>query len=228
MFLIIQNDPHCPPGSCQEILAEAGHPFRVLHAYREEPFPDPVQLSGVIVLGGEMSVYETEAYPYLEGVLGFLARLLEAGTPLLGICLGGQLLARAAGGEVSSPSLHGEKGVCRVELSRDGVHDPLFAGVSPEFVTFQLHDDSFTPPPGAALLASSPVCPAQAFRLGGAAYGLQFHPEVDGAIVSDWGGLSVPPADFLPGFLQAEAPFAAASRAIIGNFVALCASRSIP
>jgi GMP synthase (glutamine-hydrolysing) len=227
MFLIIQNDPHCPPGSCSEILAESGIPFRTIHAYDEEPFPDRDQLTGVIVLGGEMGVYETESFPYLERVLSFMARLLEAGTPMLGICLGGQLLARVAGGEVSSPSPHGEKGVCQVDLTSAGASDPLFAGLSGRFVTFQLHDDSFTPPRGGILLASSPACPAQAFRVGASAYGLQFHPEVDTAIVSDWGRLSTPALDYLPAFRKAEAPFHAASRAIIANFISLCATRRI-
>lgn len=224
MFLIIQNDPHCPPGSCSEILTGSGIPFQTVHVYRDDPFPDPSQLTGVIVLGGEMGVYETDQFPYLERVLSFMARLIEADKPMLGICLGGQLLARVAGGEVSSPSPHGEKGVSLVDLTGAGASDPLFAGLPGRFVTFQLHDDSFSPPPGAELLATSPACPAQAFRLG-SCYGLQFHPEVDTAIVSAWGSLSTPATDYLPAFLEAEAQFHAASRPLIANFITLCATR---
>lgn len=224
MFLIVQNDPQCPAGGCSELLTAFGRPFGTVAGYSERPFPDPAALTGVIVLGGEMGVHDTRRFPYLARVMTFMAQTLEAGTPLLGICLGGQLLAQVAGGEVSSPSSHGEQGVCQVTLNREGLADPLFLGIPPTFTTFQLHNDSFTVPPGATLLAHSPACPAQAFRLGQHAYGLQFHPEVDRAIVSAWGALSTPPVDFLPAFLAAEEPFNAASHALIANFIALSAA----
>lgn len=228
MFLMIQNDPQCPPGSCSELLTCAGHPFRTLAGYSGDDFPDPAQLSGVIVLGGEMGAHDTRQFPYLARVMAFMNRTRAAGTPLLGICLGGQLLARAADGTVSSPSPHGERGICQVTLNRAGEADPLFRGLPSPFTTFQLHNDSFGLPPGAVLLADSPACPAQAFRLGAHAYALQFHPEVDRAIVSAWGALSDPPTDFLPGFLAAEGPFNAASHAILANFIALAAGSHRP
>lgn len=221
MFVIVQNDPHCPPGSCLQLLEAAGQPFQTLAAYLDQPFPDPSRLSGVIVLGGDMGVHQTESFPYLDRVRAFMGRALEAGTPLLGICLGGQLLAQVAGGTVASPSHHGEKGICRVSLTEAGASDPLFSGVPNPFVTFQLHDDSFTPPPAATLLARSEACPAQAFRLGATGYGVQFHPEVDRAIVGCWSGMSQPPVDLLPGFQSAQGAFDAASHAILANFISL-------
>jgi GMP synthase-like glutamine amidotransferase len=224
MFIIIQNDPQCPAGGCTEILASSGQPFRTVAGYGDDPLPDPAGVTGVIVLGGEMGVHDGERFPHLDRIRALMARALQAGTPLLGICLGGQLLAQVAGGLVSSPSPHGEKGICRVELNQEGKSDPLFLGVPACFVTFQLHNDSFTTPPGATLLAGSAACPAQAFRLGCNAYGLQFHPEVDRPIVSAWGGLSTPPVDFLGGFLSAELPFNAASHAILANFISLAAA----
>jgi GMP synthase (glutamine-hydrolysing) len=225
MFVIIQNDPQCPAGGCTGLLTASGRPFKSIAAYGDEPFPETAALTAVIVLGGEMSVHDTERFPYLGRVRSFMAEVLEAGIPLLGICLGGQLLAQVAGGQVSSPSLHGEKGICQVELTEDGASDPLFHGVASPFVTFQLHNDSFTVPAAATLLARSSACPAQAFRLGGFAYGLQFHPEVDRAIVSAWGALSDPPADFLPRFLESELIFNNASHAILANFISLAAPR---
>jgi GMP synthase (glutamine-hydrolysing) len=227
MFLIVQNDSHCPPGGLVMALDSSGHPYSCLAAYGTLPFPDLSELTGIVVLGGEMGVHETDRFPPLLRVNSFMARALEADVPLLGICLGGQLLAKVAGGAVSSPSAHGEKGICLVTLNEEGMADPLFAGVPTPFITFQLHNDSFTPPPGAVLLAGSAACPAQAFRLGRQAYGLQFHPEVDRAIVSDWGGLSAPCEDFLAGFLAAELPFYAASRAILGNFISLAAASNL-
>lgn len=228
MFLIVQNDPRCPAGACATLLAASGHQFVTVAGYSEQPFPDPEGLTGVIVLGGEMGVHDTEHFPYLARVRAFIMTALESGLPLLGICLGGQLLAQVAGGLVSSPSPHGEQGVCRVSLNEEGETDPLFLGLSTPFITFQLHEDSFTVPPDATLLAYSTACPAQAFRLGSHAYGLQFHPEVDRAIVSAWGASSTPPKEFLATFLAAEAPFYAASHLILSNFIALAAASRLP
>jgi len=228
MFLIVQNDPQCPPGDCSRLLSSTGHPFLTVAGYREEAYPEQSELTGVIILGGEMGVHDTQEYPHLGRVLSFMDQALQGGTPLLGICLGGQLLAHLAGGVVSSRSPHGEKGVCLVELNREGMADPLFRGVPTPFVTFQLHSDSFSVPPGATLLAGSAACPAQAFRLGSCAYGVQFHPEVDRAIVAAWDTLSTPPTDFLSGFLAAEIRFNAASHAIIANFVSLAAASRRP
>jgi GMP synthase (glutamine-hydrolysing) len=225
VFLIVQNDPLCPPGSLRQLLASSGHPFETVAAYLDEPLPDPGTLAGAIVLGGDMGVHETERFPHLARVQAFLGRALREGLPLLGICLGGQLLAQAAGGRVASPSPHGEKGICRVDLSPSGASDPLFRGVQSPFVTFQLHDDSFTPPPGATLLAGSAACPAQAFRLGGHAYGVQFHPEVDPAIVGCWERLPHPPLNLLTGFHASRSDFDAASRTLLANFISLASSR---
>ena len=227
MFVIVQNDPLCPPGSCLQLLAASGLPYSTVAAFREEPFPDPANLSGIIVLGGDMGVHETERFPYLEQVCGFLGQALQAGTPLLGICLGGQLLAQVAGGQVSSPSTHGELGICQVALTAAGAADPLFIGVESPFVTFQLHNDSFSLPPGATLLADSPACPAQAFRLGNA-YGVQFHPEVERDIVACWEGLSQPTLDLVPEFLSAQTTFETASHAILANFISLAAASHRP
>ncbi len=224
MFLIIQNDLQCPPGSCTELLTAFGESYETLAAYRDEPLPDPRGFTGAIVLGGDMGVHETERFPHLDRVRSFMGRALHEGTPLLGICLGGQLLAQLAGGRVTSPSTHGEKGICRVELTPAGAADPLFRGVADPFVTFQLHDDSFTPPPGATLLARSPACPAQAFRLGGHAYGVQFHPEVYPAIVGCWERLPHPPLNLLTGFHASRSDFDAASCTILANFISLAAS----
>lgn len=228
MFLIIQNDPHCPEGSCGSTLRSLGEPFTVSAAFDGCEFPHPRSLTGIIVLGGDMSVYETGRFPYLDDVRRFMSQAIEHGTPLLGICLGGQLLAQAAGGTVSSPSPHGEHGIASVEIAAAASDDPLFQGVSSPFVTFQLHNDSFTLPPGGILLARSLACPVQAFRLNEHAYGVQFHPEVDRSIVTGWDRLPAPPTDLLSGFLSAENAFNAASRRIISNFVTLALRRRSP
>jgi len=230
MFLIVQNDRHCPPGSLPQLLASAGQRFYCVAAYAGEPLPNPAQLAGAIVLGGEMGVHETERFPHLDRVQSFMGRALQAGTPLLGICLGGQLLAKLAGGTVASPSRFGEKGICRVSLTPAGASDPFFSGVPTTFVTFQLHDDSFSLPFGATLLADSAACPAQAFRLDAhpCVYGVQFHPEVDRAIVDCWDRLAHPPLDLLPSFQASQNAFDAASHAILANFVSLAVTSCRP
>ena len=221
MFLIVQNDPDCPLGTIAGVIEEAGRSFRVAPAYRETPFPPLAGLAGVIVLGGEMGVYQTERYPYLDRVRAFMKETVAAGVPLLGICLGGQLLAQVLGGEVRSPSPHGEKGSHPVRLTGAGRLDPLFRGVPDPFSAFQLHNDSFAPPPSALLLADSAACPAQAFRFAENAYGVQFHPEVDRAIVARWSELSPGEAEILASFDHHRAASDGPSRRILANFVEL-------
>jgi GMP synthase (glutamine-hydrolysing) len=228
MFLLVQNDPQCPAGTIAQLLTDSGHPYVSIAAFDDQSFPEPSRLTGVIILGGDMSVHQTESYPYLAKVRGFMERCLASNTPLLGICLGGQLLAQVAGGTVASPSPHGEKGINLVRLNEAGSRDLLFAGVPDPFTTFQLHNDSFTPPADATLLASSEACPAQAFRLGDCAYGLQFHPEVDQTIVTCWGEMTRPQVDLVPDFLRSKTDFDHASQAILSNFISLAVLRSLP
>jgi len=224
MFVLIQNDPQCPPGTIDGLIAAAGHAAVTVRAFAGDPFPELAQVTGVIVLGGEMSVHDTENFPYLDGVRRFMRQTLDAETPLLGICLGGQLLAQVAGGAVASPSPHGEMGIHRVELNAAGAADPLFSGVPERFVTFQLHNDSFSIPEKALLLGDSPACPAQAFRVGSCAYGVQFHPEVEPEIVDCWCRFTEPPLQLLSGFLAEKETFDTTSRTILNNFLSLAAA----
>ncbi len=228
MFLVVQNDRNCPAGMLHQVLEAARVPYRTVCAFAGDAIPDASGLTAAVVLGGEMGAHDTERHPHLARVIAFMREAVGSGLPLLGICLGGQLLAHACGGTVNSPSRHRERGIHRVDLTAMGAADPLFAGVSNPFVTFQLHNDSFTTPPGATLLASSPACPAQAFRLPGRVYGVQFHPEVDRSIVDLWDGFFTPRADHLSGFIAAEESFNAASRTILANFVSLSLSPAQP
>ncbi|MBJ6725105.1 type 1 glutamine amidotransferase [Geomesophilobacter sediminis] len=225
MFLIVQNDPHCPAGSCAPIIEARAASFRVVAGYDDLAFPDPTRFQGVIVLGGEMSVYATERFPYLDRVRSLMRECVDRQVPLFGICLGGQLLAQVLGGTVSSPSSHGEKGIHSVTLTEAGAGDPLFAGLAETFTTFQMHNDSFTLPPSATLLAHSAACPVQAFRYGATAYAVQFHPEVDRDIVSCWSEFPPPEPDLVRQYEVGRAAYDADSRRIIGNFVSLALRR---
>lgn len=124
-----------------------------------------------------MGAYETERYPFLKAEIALIRRQLAEERPVLGICLGAQLMAAAAGARVYPGERGKEIGWADVELAAAGCDDPLWEGFPKRFTTFHWHGDSFDIPDGAILLGSSERYP-QAFRLGANGYAVQFHPEV--------------------------------------------------
>lgn len=225
MLLIIQNDPEVPPGNFSDTIARMGVPCRIVHPYSGEALPPPVKISAVIVLGGAMGVHDTAKYPFLVELKEYIRSCMESEMPFLGICLGGQLLADILGGEVTSNSPCGEKGTMTVTLTSAGKEDPLFAGIPRQFISFQWHNDSFAVPSGGTLLASSDACPGQAFRFGRCAWGTQFHPEVDRAIVDCWARWTSETSsrvdEFLAEFIRSEKAYQDISRLLLGNFLQL-------
>lgn len=154
--------------------AENPHPPRSLGDY-----------AALVVLGGDQNVAEQDRFPYLSAELALLREWLPGGRPVLGVCLGAQLLAEARGGAVVR-ARERELGWLDVELLPAAADDPVLGGAPPRFTALQWHSYAVEPPAGAVALAGSPVC-LQAFRLG-AAWGVQFHPEVDRAILDAWLG----------------------------------------
>lgn len=142
----------------------------------EKPERAPQAYDAIMSFGGTMHPHEHDAHPWLGAEIAFLEDALAAGVPTLGVCLGAQLLARAAGGEVV-PAAEKEIGWAPVELTDAAADDPLFSGLPRRFRSFQWHEYAAGVPPGAVELARNEICP-QAFRLGDAAWGVQFHPEV--------------------------------------------------
>jgi GMP synthase-like glutamine amidotransferase len=153
-----------------------------------EPLPDWREFDAVLAMGGPMGAYEEEAHPWLAPEKELLRDAAGAGRPILGVCLGVQLLASALGADVS-PMERAEVGMLPVELTEEGRSDPLFAGVPEPLISLQWHGDTFELPDGAVLLAKSPAAPHQAFRAGDAAYGIQFHVEVTPEMVDEWAGV---------------------------------------
>ncbi len=146
----------------------------------------PARLSGfngLVVMGGPMSASSDEGFPTRAGELALLHEALSRSLPTLGVCLGAQLLAVAAGAKVVRGMAGPEIGWGQVRLSPQARSDPLFCHVGPELAVLHWHSETFSLPPGAVHLASSPVYRNQAFRLGDAAWGLQFHLEVDAGAV---------------------------------------------
>ncbi|WP_231934349.1 type 1 glutamine amidotransferase [Geobacter sp. DSM 9736] len=223
MLVIVQNDPQVPLGAYADMLREEGTGFSLFRPFAGEELPPAAEVSAAIILGGAMGVHDCGLHPFLVRVKRFISELVAGEIPLLGICLGGQLLADALGAEVIAGSPCGEKGTLPVSLTEEGACDPLFSGIPREFVTFQWHQDSFAIPGQGVLLASSIVCPNQAFRYEKCAYGIQFHPEVTREIVEEWALWRPETAQHLSCFLvdfdSHHSVYAAASRKLLKNFL---------
>jgi GMP synthase (glutamine-hydrolysing) len=159
--------------------------------------------AAVVAFGGGMQVDQEDSHPWLRAVLDLLAQALDRGVPTLGVCLGAQVLARAAGGAVG-PATQAECGWQPVQLTDAGVDDKLFAGLPRQFDVFQWHSYAFDLPPGAIPLAHSPVC-LQSFRVGACAWGVQWHPEVTADSVLLWASRHVPAVDGVPAAIDLEA-----------------------
>jgi GMP synthase-like glutamine amidotransferase len=213
---IIQNDPTVPVGVFGTLLREWCLPYRILRADAGQSLP--VSDAAIIVLGGVMGVHDEARHPFLRPLKEHIHRALTAGRPLLGVCLGGQLLADVAGG-VASSNRCGEKGLVEISLTAAGIDDPLFAGFDRRFQAFQWHNDSFTIPPGAQHLATSAGCPGQSFRVGNA-WGVQFHPEVDAAIVAAWARHTPDELMLTSAFAAGETAHRLLARQLLANFLA--------
>jgi GMP synthase (glutamine-hydrolysing) len=157
-----------------------------VEALAGDPLPSIEELDGVVAMGGPMGVDDLEAHPELEAERELLAAAVERQVPVLGICLGAQLLARALGAEVR-PGARPEIGFTHVDISDPA--DPIVGGLAPRSDVLHWHSDVFDLPRGARSLASSAVTEHQAFRYGNA-WGVLFHPEADAAMVEAW--LKVP------------------------------------
>jgi GMP synthase-like glutamine amidotransferase len=149
-----------------------------------EPPGEPAAYDAVLTFGGAMHVDQEEAHPWIAHEKRVLAGLLERGTPLLGVCLGAQLLSAAAGGTPARAS-EPEIGWPEVEVTGEGAADPLLGPLAPRFEAFEWHSYGAAPPEDAVVLAESPLC-VQAYRLGASAWGIQFHAEVTAADASHW------------------------------------------
>jgi GMP synthase (glutamine-hydrolysing) len=172
------------------------------HVFEEwQPSAEPLprafsEYDAIIAFGGGMQVDEHDRFPWLRTALDVLREALAREVPTLGVCLGGQMLAAAADGTVG-PSPQAEWGWREVELTDAGAEDPLFAGRPRKFEVFQWHSYAFDVPPEAVALARNPVC-VQSFRVGPAAWGLQWHPEVTAQSIALWARRYVPAPSGVP------------------------------
>ncbi|HBU70509.1 MAG TPA: GMP synthase [Elusimicrobia bacterium] len=185
MILVIKNIKIEGPGMIESFFASRGYIIKTVELGEGEKLPENLLgINAVFIMGGPMNVYETEKYGFLSEEGYFITEAVRAGLPVMGICLGAQLMAKAFGAKVSKAA-EKEIGWHKISLSAAGETDPLFNGLGRELEVFQWHGDKFEVPEGGVLLGSSPVC-GQAFRLGKKAYALQFHIEVTSEIINCW------------------------------------------
>ena len=179
--LAVVHGESVPVGSFGDVVVERGHRLDSWVPAAAATPPSVDAYDAVMVFGGAMHVDQEAHHPWLREEEQYVRTLLDRRIPLLGVCLGAQIVAKAAGARVG-PAAEPEIGWCDVELAEE---DPVL-GVLPErFPAFQWHFYAFDVPVGAFELARSRVCP-QAFRLGESAWAVQFHPEVTRAIVAQW------------------------------------------
>lgn len=185
-ILVVQNNRNAPAGLVGEALAEFGATLDTVAADEGEALPaTPEGYHGLLVLGGPQDAWNDAQGPHFPQVLELIRAFAAEERPVMGICLGAQLAARAFGARVYRHSV-AEIGVDAVRLFDAASDDPLLGGLAPELHMVQWHYDTFEFPEGAVPLAWSDACMRQAFRLGRNLYAFQFHPEADAAIVRGW------------------------------------------
>jgi GMP synthase (glutamine-hydrolysing) len=181
--IVLQHLGCEPLGTIRDSLSIHGFSPRYVRLFAGDPVPKGLEdAAGLIVMGGPMSVYERDRYPFLGAELKLMEVCLSEGRPLLGVCLGSQLLATVLGGRVRKGQRK-EIGWHPLRLTEAGMIDPLWRGAPREFSAFHWHGDVFDPPAGTTSLASSALTACQGFRYRDNVYGLLFHLEVTKEVI---------------------------------------------
>jgi len=230
--LAVVHGASVPPGVFGEELERLGHDVDEWSLAWGTPPPRPVDEYGaVMIFGGSMHADQDDHHPWLRDENLFVQRLLDLRVPLLGVCLGAQLIAKAAHAPVR-PMRVPEVGWLDVELTPEAADDTIFSRLPARFKAFQWHFYEFGVPAGAEELARSEAC-TQAFRLGDMAWGVQFHPEITRPILEVWLSeapeeLPVNAEDFLAAFDEHGDEWAALGRALCGGLVEAAERIAVP
>lgn len=193
--LVIMHDRLAPAGLLGEriyarggryrsIMPHEGYDSNAPHERRGLP-EEALAFDGLVVLGGAMSATDDAAHPHYSPLLALIRDFHAAHRPVLGICLGAQLLARAFGARVFAQGWF-DLGFAPVTLTEAGARDPLLKGLAPTTWLMEAHEDAFELPPGAVALATGDTCHNQIFCLGETTYGFQCHIEVNADIARSW------------------------------------------
>ena len=189
-LLVCQHVAYEPLGTLDPLFRSAGFRIRYVNFGRQADLkPSTEGYHGLVILGGPMNVDETVKHPHLAHETAMIREAFQQNIPILGICLGAQLIAKALGAKVMKNWVK-EIGWYDVAPTREGKSDPVLKHFQPVEKIFQWHGDTFDIPDGAVCLVSSKLCANQAFRHGDRVYGFQFHLEVDEAMIEHW--LKVP------------------------------------
>ena len=184
-FLAIQHVEPEEPGTIERAVRLEGHSVTRTRIFEDDPIPEELgTYRGLIVMGGPMGVHDVEAHPNLRREKALIASAIEADRPVLGICLGAQLIADVLGASVE-PGPEPEIGWYPIERTEAGRNDPVLGAAPDPLTAFHWHGDVFALPDGATSLARSEQTEHQAFRYGSAVYGFLFHLEVSRAIIVD-------------------------------------------
>lgn len=184
--LLIQNEIGVPAGRLLEVLDQLNWRTEIIRM--DEGGQVPPSLEGfdcLVILGGTMNADDIHCHPYLENLRKLASSALNTGFPVLGLCLGAQVMARAAGAVVHKNKC-GETGWHSIGFTGEGLRDPVLQGLTSPLEVFHWHDDMFELPKNASLLAESIQCPHQIMRISRYSYGFQFHPEVTAGIILEW------------------------------------------
>ena len=191
--LVFQHVAAEPLGILDPMLRDRGHRIRYVNFHRDpDARPDIARYDALVVLGGPQMPDQLDRFPHLRVEIDCIEAALKRGIPLLGICLGAQLLAHTLGASVG-PMANWEIGWSELEPTHTSAADPVFCALVEPSPAFQWHGYTFDLPDGAVHLARSAHCETQAFRYGDNAYGLQGHLELDERLINRWLGL----ADYL-------------------------------
>jgi GMP synthase-like glutamine amidotransferase len=185
-FLVFQHIAIEHPAIFREFFAADGIAWDAIELDANEAIPPLDGYDALWVMGGPMDVWEEDQHPWLAAEKRAIRAAVERGLPYMGLCFGHQLLGAAMGGRVGKAA-RAEVGILDVALTEAGRRDPLFDGIAPVFKALQWHGaEVAAAPPGATVLAQSPLCAVQAMRVGRWAYGLQYHTELTQTTVEEW------------------------------------------